>query len=349
MKNFYLILLLFLFCFSCLKKQNDILDFPDEKELCIFDSISIDDVGELDVVSELGVVDSILIFRHGSKGDYRYSFWHRETGRQFRKWGVVGQGKDEFLDFGADLMLNDTSLMFYSWQQGRLYTVPLSFLVSQDESCVQWTSDSIPNVRSFRVSRILPFENFCVVLGGMASGKRLGIIDKSTCMYREDFDYPFDCGVVEGWLRNSVFQGELKANYRIGRFVVHTLASDIFEIYQVDDTTVTRVHVSSFQKTPVAKRVGERFILDSRKSAAGFFNLAVTDEWICFNVADGTYDDLIKQYYMSDEIVCFNWNGEKALKMKLPFKVDNFCLDSSFVYSIAYHGEDCFLYRFRYR
>lgn len=349
MKYIYLIFVWSWLCFSCQERRADITVFPVEKELSLFDSISIDDEYALDAVNDLCIVDSILVFQHGPNGNCRYSFWHCKTGKFLRKWGVIGQGKGEFLDFGADLMLNDSSLMFYSWMSQQLYSIPLPALLADDAVEARWVSDSMPHTRDFRISKLLPFDSVCVVLGSFASGERLGIIDRATGMRRTAFDYPFDCGEVDARSRTSVFQGKMKADYDSGRFVVHSLASDVFEIYQVDDTLVTRICVSPFQTPPVVKKTGNRFMIDDKKSAAGLFNMTVTNEWICFNHADGSYEDLMADFNRSDEILCFDWQGEKAMKMKLPFKVDNFCMDSAFVYSVGYRGENGFVYRFRYR
>lgn len=62
--------------------------------------------------------------------------------------------------------------------------------------------------------------------------------------------------------------------------------------------------------------------------------MAVSDEMICFTYSAESYAKANKAGFISNEILCFNWKGEKIKKYLLPFPISTFVsINTSFMES----------------
>ena len=75
--------------------------------------------------------------------------------------------------------------------------------------------------------------------------------------------------------------------------------------------------------------------------------MAVSDEMICFTYSAESYAKANKAGFISNEILCFNWKGEKIKKYLLPFPISTFCGDKHFIYGVRYIDDESIIYRFK--
>ena len=189
-----------------------------------------------------------------------------------------------------------------------------------------------------------------IVTGALKNG-HFGIIDSANRIIKHPFDYPFPYSGVEGIYRSIVFYSLLKPNNRQRKFALSILWSDIFEIYQVNDTNVTRTFLSSFNHIPkVRERQGGRLpshTPDYDNNIVGLDKMAVSENLICFVYSSEGYEKWKKLVDASNEILCFDWNGNKVKKYVLPFPIHRFCIDDKHIYGLRYFSDsETIIYRF---
>ena len=96
----------------------------------------------------------------------------------------------------------------------------------------------------------------------------------------------------------------------------------------------------------VRERAG-RYGIRINESIAGLMKMAVSDEMICFTYSAESYAKANKAGFISNEILCFNWKGEKIKKYLLPFPISTFCVDKHFIYGVRYIDDESIIYRFK--
>lgn len=159
-------------------------------------------------------------------------------------------------------------------------------------------------------------------------------------------ELPFDAGEVSGLEKGTVFGGILKANSKQSKFVLSIRASDVFEIYRVSDDGINRVYVSPFKHIPKTWKKGGGHAIDYNQSIGGIKNIAVSDDLICFSLFLQNYNEAAKTDFASNELFCFDWDGNKVKKYVLPFPIDNFCIDGTHIYGVRNFEDKIIIYRF---
>jgi hypothetical protein len=172
----------------------------------------------------------------------------------------------------------------------------------------------------------------------------------STAIGAQFFSYgTFHYEEVTGIYRGVVFQGKIKSNPEQSKFAISTFCSDIFEIYHVTDSGIMRTCVSPFNHIPkIQKRTGGNsgYSIDYNESIGGLTNMAVSKDFICFAYSEKSYTETSNSGKQSNEILCFDWDGEKVKKYILPFPINDFCFDNSFIYGVRDYENETVIYRF---
>jgi hypothetical protein len=117
----------------------------------------------------------------------------------------------------------------------------------------------------------------------------------------------------------------------------------------VNDTNIVRTYTSSFNHIPqITEKPGKysAYAVDYTNSIAGLVEIAVSDDFVCFACSSKSCEDLAKLDYAFNEILCFDWNGEKVKKYILPFSIHRFCLDKNYIYGLRYVDDETVIYRF---
>lgn len=327
---------------SC--KEHDIYSFDNVYIVDKYDVLCSDTVEPWGPITEIGIIDSILVLKHAND-DYNFSFVDVKNGKVLCRWGTVGDGPDDFLDFGTSFTALDSQIVFLESNKKTLNYVPLKKLLNGDTRKSAVKTENYPYTINFRPFKIENIGNKKIALGAFIKG-HIGVLDSLnniiSCMYED----PFEISEIQGLNRGIVFQGEIKANEKQQKVVISTFASDVFEIYSVSDDSIRRIYLSPFHNIPQIYKKGEYYAIDSNKSIGGIRHLAVSDELICFFYLSDSYDEASRKDFSSDEILCFNWNGEKVKKYILPFTISNFCLDKNYLYGVQYFNDKTVIYRF---
>ena len=159
-------------------------------------------------------------------------------------------------------------------------------------------------------------------------------------------EFPFDAGEVSGLEKGIVFGGILKTSSKQSKFVLSIRASDVFEIYSVSDDGINRIYVSSFQHIPKTWKKGDSYAIDYKQSIGGIKHLAVSDNLICFSLFLQNYNEAAKADFVSNELFCFDWDGNKVKKYVLPFPIGEFCIDGTYIYGVRNSEDKTVIYRF---
>ncbi len=344
-KTQYFIFLL-LFSISCVERKSNtpIDEFRETVHIVDYDSIFSDKEIPFGAISNIEIIDNMLVTQH-MNDEYGFSFIDIEKGQLICRWGKIGEGPNEYLDFSSNLMLSDSLLIFPSWIKKELNYIHIFDILNKKDT-IRKRTEVYPYTVDFRPKRFTIVRNKKITTGSFKEG-RLGVLDSTNTLVSCLFDYPFDCKEVKGIYRGSVFQSQIKSNEKQNKFVISTLASDVFEIYQISENNIQQVYVSPFNYVPQILKKRGRYTVDFNKSIAGLMNVSVSDELICFRYSSQNYEELSQTNMASDVILCYNWDGEKIKKYFLPFTIHNFCIDNRHIYGIRYDDDEIVIYRFK--
>ena len=343
--NYIFIVLLFFLCNACKEEFTTAIDSFDIVERIVdYDSIYSDKNDPLNIVTDVKIVDNILITKHFDD-DYSFSFFDVNDGRMLCRWGIKGEAPDEFIDFGSDFDILGSQIVFLNRMKKEINYVLISdILENRDTLSIQ--KESYPYTVDFRPSSLRNVKDKKLFLGSFKEG-RFGVLDSTNTIFNSLSEYPFDCGEISDIYRGSVFQGKMEANSKEGKFVISTFSSDIFEIYQVSDSAVYRIYINNFNNTPRVCKKGGRYTIDFDKSIVGLMNMAVSDSLICFTYSSKYENEMSSIDKSFNELLCFNWEGKKIKKYLLPFHINKFCIDEHSVYGVRYYNDETIFYRFK--
>jgi hypothetical protein len=342
---FFLCVIFSIFLISCKKK--DINTFEIIVQLKDYDTIFSDKNDLLGSITDIEINDSIIISKH-MHGNFYFSFLNINTGRIIERWVNKGRGPDEINRMGSGFFISNNKLVFLDDVRKEVNEIPLNLILSNRKSGESITKKTYPYTIDFRPRSLCFVGENKIFIGSFKQG-RFGLIDYNDSIVSCPFDYPFDTENVEGIYRGSVFQSKVKSCHKNSKFVIQTLCSDVFEIYSINDTSLSKTFISPFKNIPkILKSKGmNSFNINFYKSIAGLLHMSITEEMICFTYSSDSYMNARKTDFMSDEIICFNWNGDKLKKYKFPFPIAKFCIDDKFIYTVHYHRNETIFLRFK--
>lgn len=338
-----ILILLCLFCFSCSSLQSEKLnDFEEVVAIVNYDSLYSDKEQLFGPVTDMEISDGIIALSHRND-KYNFSFINANNGQLLNRWGKIGEGPDEFLDFGGGFIFSDSTLVFMEQMKKNIVYVHVSDILKQGSVAVK--REKFPYNVDFRP---VVFTLSCgfKFFGGAFSHGRLGIMDDQDSIRQCPFDYPFSTAPLDGLFRGNVYQCRLKSSEDEGKFVVQTFYSDIFEIFQCTGDSLSRVYVSPFSNPPQVVKRNNRYGLDYDASIMGLGAMAVSDELICFLYSPLSVNEFDRQGGVSNEVLCFDWMGNKVRKYILPFPINAFCVDEHYLYGMREYEDESVLYRF---
>ena len=104
--------------------------------------------------------------------------------------------------------------------------------------------------------------------------------------------------------------------------------------------------MSPFKHIPKTWKKGGGHAIDYNQSIGGIKNIAVSDDLICFSLFLQNYNEAAKTDFASNELFCFDWDGNKVKKYVLPFPIGNFCIDGTHIYGVRNFEDKIIIYRF---
>ena len=345
----HLIILFLLLCWSvsCGRNTEKKIDYF-ELEIHIKDSEPI----YSDREALIGNITSMEIFNHlliarWAQIDYFFALLDLRDGSLLSRWGRKGRGPNEYTAIGPDFYVADSCLCFLDTGKRELNRVRITDLLDTMQSPrIQKTP--YPYTASFRPKHIVPAGELFIANGSFADGA-LGVIDKKGQIADETIPYPFDCNPVEGIYRGSTFQSRIKSNPRSGKFVHYYFSSDIFEIHEMKNSQPVRSCLSDFRHIPKLKvkpRGRAIYAIDYERSIAGLLRVATTDSAIYFTYSNDSYAVSAQRQHVTDEILCFDWEGRKQAKYLLPLPVKEICVSGNDLYGVRYDDDEMRIYRF---
>lgn len=327
---------------SC-KEEKSITTFRTISKIESYDSIASDKNAPWGPITDMEIVDSLLVIKHAND-EYHFSFFDVNRKKLLTRWGKIGDAPNELLSFGNGFNIIDSKMFFLDGKSKNINKVSIADILNHKEP-IDISRETYPYNTDFRPFRINIIKDKKIALGAFKNG-RLGILDSLNNIVESSFDYPFEIDEIEGLYKGTVYQANIKSNNYQSKFVISTIASDVFEIYEVANGIVSRTYVSAFNELPKIWKKGGRYAIDYDNSIAGYMNLAVSDSLICFMYSANSYNETASQEFASAEILCFNWRGEKVKKIILPFVVNTYCLDANYIYATRYINDETVLYRF---
>lgn len=145
------------------------------------------------------------------------------------------------------------------------------------------------------------------IVYGSFSESNFGILDEDNNIITSQYALPFKYdNRVTGINKGTIYQYKIEANPKQNKFAVLTLASDIFEIYNVtNDRQIGRIYTSPFQNIPQITEVARQgFTVDSGKSIAGLLMMSVSEDLICFAYSSQMHKDALNSGLNFNEILC---------------------------------------------
>ena len=339
-------LLLAVLCvLTACKQKTEVSKDVVERTLTEYDSIYSDKENPSGMVVEMNASNGLLVAKH-MMDSCTFSIIDIEGKRLLRRWGKVGEGANEVIDFGGGFELHDSLLVFNETMKKNLITVSLPQLLS-NPSDVKLHRFPYPYNVDFR-----PL-NFCTVGGykvfsGYFQDKRLGVVDAEGRIVGTASDYLFDDEGLDNLNKSMLFLSKIKSAPSSSRFVLRTLLSDVVEIYSLSpDGTLERTYLSPIHLRPQLTKRGDRFVIDYARSSAGILGVSLSERYIYFSFSDRSYDEVSKENCNTQEILCYDWTGRLVAKYRLPFPIHSFCVDEHNLYAVRYLEEDAVFCRFQ--
>jgi len=347
-KHIFFLFILLILCYACKEQHANINDFNIVKKIVEYDSIYSDINDEIVGIMGINKYKNFLISYNRSSANF-LSFYDIEKGFLLGSWGSRGQGPDDFIN-PSEISIIDSQLVFTHHVKQELVYVPIEPILNKEEN-KNIKRESYSSTGDFRPLRLEIINDKKIALG-FFTNNRFGVLDKDNNIVDCPSDYPFNYEEVTGIYRGLVFQYKIKSNIKQSKFVISTNCSDIFEIFQITDIGIDRIFLNSFKHIPKIMETPGRnsgYDVDRRNSIGGLVNMAVTDDLIYFMYTSKSYDESARSGHLLNEILCFNWNGEKIKKYILPFpiKAISFCADNEFFYGVREFENETVIYRFK--
>ncbi len=181
-------------------------------------------------------------------------------------------------------------------------------------------SHPIPYTVSFRPLKMIEVDEIIIATGCFDEGS-VAYIDLDQRIITGE-DYPFDTGLLTGIMRGTQIQSEIVSAPDNSRFMIRTLASDCFELYEVDKSGIKRVFVNDFKYPPVI----EKNRANPGSNKAGYIRSFVDNDYVYLMFSDKYYRDASSEGLLSDIIHVYNWDGFLQQVIHLPESVGAFCV-----------------------
>ena len=339
-------ILFFIIClqvnYSCSIERKSLADFDDVIEVEDYSLLFSDStLSEIDCIMPW---DNYIILSHNSD-TCMYTMLNSDSGEILRRWGMKGHGRNESLSFSGRFHIQGSLLSYYDKRSKELCYVDLKRIAAMGD--YELRKEHIPYSVDFRPSYIVKTDSFYCGVGHFKNG-RLGCLDSHKQVVTPDIDYPFDTEGLDYLEKGMLYQGLLMYNKKQNKILLTTYCSDIFEIIKVDNNAqVSRLYVNMDGFAPVVMRTAGQVSVDTQKSVAGILNAFVDDNNIYMLHSLLSYDEAEDNDYKSNQILSFDWNGNKKVKYVLPIEIQSFYVCGHYIVGVTVNNGITEIYRFR--
>ena len=272
------------------------------------------------VVKDLNVIDSSHILIHYIYEPF-FSILNLADSSVSASFGRLGRSSNELLKPPQHMNYRDGKIQTFEHGRNSLLTL------SVPEGNIEFVS--VPVTADFRPAKVVEIDGKRIVVGSFKEGY-VAYLDKYDEVHIVS-DFPFETGGLEGIYRAARIQSVLVSAPTLSKFLVSTLSSDCFEIYNVSESGVKRSFINDYKYPPVLSGS----VIDNSKSKAGYINHFVTDEYIYLLYSEESQSTCSKQGDTSNEIHVFDWEGNRIRTIQLPKRVHAFCVCGSTLYGIV--------------
>lgn len=338
--------ILLCFLLSCSEKRQDeaFSNFPITIELVDYDTIYTDKSAPIGRIGNIEAFGNLLILQNIS-GQNLFTIVETTGKKSISRWGVSGQGPNEYLMVGPGFTIVDSTLIFWDMANREINRVKIADILKMDGSH-NVIKEKYPISADFRPRDFIFINGLKISTGSYKSG-RFGILDQKNNIIPDVTPAPFSHDKIRGIEAGSLFQIKIKGSTSQSKFVAITLSSDIFEIFRVTSAGIEREYISPFKHIPQTVPRGSRNSIDFNKSIAGIIDLSVTDSLIYLVYQLQKAAEASKNDYLFNEIYVFDWKGNKIKRLKLPLLLSNFCADNHYLYGISESEDVTSVYRFK--
>lgn len=238
--------------------------------------------------------------------------------RKLCSFGRRGRAGDEMPGMPQGANLREGKIQFYN--QGTKSLVYVSVPDGHVEARL------VPYIASFRPMKMVEIAGKEIATGGLDQGRVAYVDEDQRIIIGED--YPFDTGTISGIVRGPQLQSDLVAAPDSSRFLIRTLASDCFELYEVHEDGIKRVFVNDFKYPPII----ENNRADPGSNKAGYIRSFVDNDHVYLMYSDKLYRDASNEGLISDTIHVFDWEGNLLQILRMPEKIGAFCVKGTRVY-----------------
>lgn len=323
-------------------------DFPAEfkidncTELLRLPVDAVGTVGDLVVSGE----NLIVYSAYGGNG-YLFKVYDIRERELAAQWGMKGRGSGEFMMISGPVSVKGDSLIFMDIFRKNVNIVSLDSVISDAD--VKITQLQYPYKTDFRPMRMIPVDTV-LVFTGTFSDSRLGVMDYDGTIFGVDVQYPFEYEEVDDIYMGSVFQPLMGTDYG-NRFVISTLASDEFEIYNIEGGSVSLVYENSrtavMPQLHVKPRGNQKYAIDYDRSIGGYMDITADGSHIFMTYSDENYTDAVNSGSETEIIHCYDWAGSKTARLILPVAVSRISVSGGLLYGIRDDIEDVVVYCFK--
>ena len=344
MKILPFIILILCTLISCKNKQKNVnIEHISSKEVKILFS---DKKCPVSKFERILLYNDYLIVTHSSSKQ-NYTIMDKHTGNVLAEWGTYGHGDSEFLDFGTQFSIVDSTIYFMENSTFNFCSVSLSDIINKKKDIIV-SKVHYPRNNDFFPISFCKLKDISILMGGFKD-YRFGVIDNEMKQIRHDVnDYPFDTGIAEGSERGLVYQGFMCANKELDKVAIITFASDALEIYQFEKSMPKLNCSVKPTYIPDAIEVYGRKTLNLNDSKCGFINVASSNKYLYVLYSESSYFDFRnKDNFTSYNILCYDWDGNEICKIDLPVSVSAIAVDDKYIYGIGQKNAENVIYKIK--
>ena len=331
--------LIFYICISCFltncesKKEGvENKSFPKTITLTEYETI-LNDNNSILLGANIKIIDSLAIIRE-FEGDHQFTFVDLNRKKVIKKWGQKGRGPNEFVSL-SNYSVEDRELHFGDPIRKQTISVSIDSILNRENPKLSF--ETYPYTRNFRPKHIYKFLDKKIVLGSFGEG-RVGLLDNDNSILGSFEEYPFDNNEevkkIHNLFKGSVYQGSLVLNRNENKFCIMNFASDSFEIFQYNNNEIKRIYSSSFSNEPIVKEIRENAFVVSGSSLAGLIDITANDKYIYMSYSTKSLKQNILNSNESNEILCFDWNGNKVAKFKTSIPISRIGASKDYLYAL---------------
>jgi hypothetical protein len=264
-----------------------------------------------------------------------FTFINLKNEEIIKKWGIKGRGPNEFNSF-SNYSIKNGYLFFGDPVKKVMNKVSIKDILLKKNPKI--ISKPYPYTKTFRPRDLYLHKDKKLVLGYFEKG-RIGMLDQNNNILGTFEEYPFNnenVTNINNLFKGTIYQGRIVTNPNNEKFCIMNLSSDAFEIFELKNNNIKKLYTSEFIHQPIIVKKRENVYLVNGKSIAGLLDVSATEDNIYFSYSNKTSKEMMLNSNKSNEILCFDWNGQKKTKYITSIPISRIAINKNYLYGIHY-------------